>query len=88
MDNHRDFGHSISDVGLVTLFAGCPALKEVRMSPCCSLITFRSLQAILDNHLQLECLHLSFVGFDDEDAELFRRMALDQHLLPVPRLVW
>lgn len=88
VDSGSDCGClSISDAGLMALFAGCPALKEVRMTPPCPLVTFQSLQAIVDHRLSLKSLCLSGVGFDKEDAERFRRMARDCQLLPVPRLV-
>lgn len=78
------------DAGLEALFAKCSRLKTVSLLGGVD-ISFRSLQAILDNRLQLAMLVISTltpVSITYQDIQVFYHLAKQVHLLPVPVITW
>lgn len=74
---------TLSDIGMIALFNSCHCLKDVRFAA--AQLTFKSLQAILDNRLLLEMFGWSTCsGLDDNDVKRFNQLAKERKMLPVP----
>lgn len=79
-------GMDVSDVGMIELFSKCSHLKRVSI-PFGGKVTFKTLQAIVDNRLLLEklrCWKHSIIS--REDVEKYRKLAFEHQLLPVARI--
>lgn len=75
-----------SDHGVEAIFANCHQLVEVRLRACA--ITYRSLQAVLDNKITLQTLYFKSPTLNSVDVEKFKLGAKELQLLPVPHVSW
>lgn len=78
--------NGLTDQVMEVLFAGCPLLKEVCVGYAYE-VTFRSLQAILDNRLHLKNFKIEYSSIRPVDIQRFSEMAKEQGLLPAPKIL-
>lgn len=78
--------YSTIDDHLAAVFRQCPALEEVHLCRA-GVITFPTLQAILDNKKLHKLTYKQMIGPDQPDLEKFQRLAKRKHLNPVPLIV-
>lgn len=71
------------DAAMEALFFGCRELREVLLDNAPDL-SFRTLQAVLDNALHLEKLSWRASTVTSAEVERFKMLARDQGMLPVP----
>lgn len=75
-----------SDAGMLALFQGCTGLQVLRFDKA-EVLTFRTLQAIVDCRLRLKSLTLRRHNLAEEDFLQLRQLVKDAGLLPVLKIV-
>lgn len=75
----------VTDATMIALLTSCRKLKILRLDGR-SVVTFRTLQAIVDHMLSnLKLLLWTHADFEEEDVRRFEMLAKERGLLPVPR---
>lgn len=74
----------LTDAGLEQVLTCCTMLKELTLDCNARLVTFQTLQTILDKHIQLSKFDCKRMRLIRAEVNTFRLLARKQQLVPVP----